>query len=155
MGYVISQRWVYTQASQKISREAEMNGINLWAVLLAGASGFGAGGVWYSPLMFSAAWQKETGQSREKLQSGHPAVIFGVAFLLSLLAAFVFALFLGPSPALKLGLGAGFSAGLCWVAASYGINYLFERRSFRLWLINGGYHTLQFTVYGLVLGLWH
>ena len=27
--------------------------------------------------------------------------------------------------------------------------------SFRLWLIDGGYHTLQFTLYGLVLGLWH
>ena len=44
-------------------------------------------------------------------------------------------------------------AGL--VASSFGINYLFERRSLRLFLINGGYHTLQFTLYGLVLGLWH
>ena len=24
-----------------------------------------------------------------------------------------------------------------------------------LLLINGGYHTLQFTLYGLILGLWH
>jgi hypothetical protein len=45
------------------------------------------------------------------------------------------------------GLGAGVSAGLCWVAASFGINYLFERRPLGLWLINGGYHTLQFTLY--------
>jgi hypothetical protein len=52
-------------------------------------------------------------------------------------------------------LGAGFSAGLCWVAASFGINYVFERKSFALFLINGGYHTAQFTLYGLVLGLWH
>ena len=44
-------------------------------------------------------------------------------------------------------------AGLCWVAASFGINYLFERRPLGLWLINGGYHTLQFTVFGLILGL--
>ena len=42
---------------------------------------------------------------------------------------------------------------LCWVAASYGINYLFERRPLRLWLINGGYHVLQFTAFGLILGL--
>jgi len=70
------------------------------------------------------------------------------------LAAFVFALFLGPRPSLALGLGAGASAGLCWVAASFGINYLFERRSLRLFFINGGYHTLQFTLYGLILALW-
>ena len=50
-------------------------------------------------------------------------------------------------------LGAGFSAGLCWVAASYGISYLFERRPLALWLINGGYHTIQFTMFGLILGL--
>jgi hypothetical protein len=41
------------------------------------------------------------------------------------------------------------------VATSFGINYLFERRNPRLFLINGGYHTVQFTVFGLVLGLWH
>jgi Protein of unknown function (DUF1761) len=60
-----------------------------------------------------------------------------------------------PRPALGFALGAGFAAGPCWVATSFGINYLFERRNPRLFLINGGYHTAQFTVFGLVLGLWH
>jgi hypothetical protein len=41
------------------------------------------------------------------------------------------------------------------VAASFGINYLFEQKSFTLFLVNGGYHTVQFTLYGLILGLWH
>jgi hypothetical protein len=50
---------------------------------------------------------------------------------------------------------AGFAAGLSWVAASFGINYLFERKSLVLFLINGGYDTVQFTVIGLVLALWH
>ena len=39
------------------------------------------------------------------------------------------------------------------VAASFGINYLFERKSLKLWMINGGYHTLQFTLFGLILSL--
>jgi drug/metabolite transporter (DMT)-like permease len=55
---------------------------------------------------------------------------------------------------MALGLGAGFSAGLCWVSASFGVNYLFERKSMKLFLINAGYHTLQFTVIGLILALW-
>jgi hypothetical protein len=50
---------------------------------------------------------------------------------------------------------AGFAAGLCWVTASLGVNYLFERRPFRLWLINGGYFTLQFTAMGAILGAMH
>ena len=53
------------------------------------------------------------------------------------------------------GFTAGFSAGLCWVASSFGINYLFARRSLRLFLIDGGYHTLQFTLIGVILALWH
>ena len=89
------------------------------------------------------------------MAQGNPVRIFGGALVLSLIAAFVFAMFLGPKPGLGFALGAGFSAGLCWVAASFGINYLFEHRSLKLFLINGGYHTLQFTVIGLVLGLWH
>jgi hypothetical protein len=40
---------------------------------------------------------------------------------------------------------AGFAAAYAGVAASYGISYGFERRPLKLWLINGGYHTLQFT----------
>ncbi len=79
--------------------------------------------------------------------------MFGGAFILSFIEAAQFAMFLGPKPGLQFGLGAGVSAGLCWVAASFGINYLFERRPLGLWFINGGYHTLQFTLYGLVLGL--
>lgn len=129
--------------------------INYFAVLAAAVSAFLLGGLWYSSALFHRHWLAASGLTEAELQAGHPAMIFGLSFVLALLAAFVFAMFLGPEPSLPLGLGAGFSAGLCWVAASFGINYLFERRSFRLWLINGGYHTAQFTLYGLILGLWH
>jgi hypothetical protein len=47
----------------------------------------------------------------------------------------------------------GVSFGL--VAASFGVNYQFAQRSFKPWLIDGGYHTVQFSLFGLVLGLWH
>jgi hypothetical protein len=132
-----------------------VTGINPWAVLLAALSAFALGGVWYSRALFQRAWQRASGIGTAQLQGRHSALVFGGSFALSLLAAFVFALFLGPKPSLALGLGAGFSAGLCWVAASFAINYLFERRSLALFLINGGYHTLQFTMYGLILALWH
>ena len=127
---------------------------NLWAVITAAVASFILGGLWYSPVLFGKAWQRETGLSDEQLAGGNMALIFGLAFVLSLVAAFVFALFLGPRPPLALGLGAGSSAGLCWVASSFGINYLFERKSLKLFFINGGYHTLQFTLIGLILARW-
>ena len=127
---------------------------NIWAVLTAAVASFVLGGLWYSPLLFAKAWQREAGLSDEQVQGGNPGLIFGLAFVLCVIASLVFALFLGPRPPLALGLGAGFAAGLCWVAASFGINYLFERKSLKLFLINGGYHTLQFTLIGLILALW-
>ena len=127
---------------------------NVWAALVAALSGFVLGGLWYSPVLFGKAWQRETGLSDEVLAKGNMALIFGTTFVLCLVASAVFAMFLGPKPSLELGVGAGFAAGLCWVTASFGINYLFERKSLKLFLINGGYHTLQFTLIGLVLALW-
>ena len=127
---------------------------NIWAVIAAAASGLVLGGLWYSPMLFGKAWQRENGLSDEELAKGNMAMIFGTTFVLCLVASFVFAMFLGPRPSLALGVGAGFSAGLCWVTASFGINYLFERKSFKLFAINGGYHTLQFTLIGAVLALW-
>ena len=55
--------------------------------------------------------------------------IFGLSLVLSLLAAWNFANFLGPRPSIGFGAGVGASAGLLWVASSFGINYLFERRA--------------------------
>jgi hypothetical protein len=129
--------------------------VNYLAVVAAAVATFVLGGLWYSPALFGKAWQREAAVSEEQMKNANMALVFGLTFVLSLVAAWVFALFLGPRPSMALGLGAGFSAGLCWVASSLGINYLFERKSLKLWLINGGYHTLQFTIIGLVLALWH
>jgi len=132
-----------------------MDGINVWAVLCAALAAFLVGGLWYAPPVFGRTWQREAGLTDEQLRARNPAVVFGVSFLLSLLAAAVFALFLGPRPTPGFAIGAGLAAGFAWVAASFGINYLFERRSLRLFAINGGYHTLQFALYGAALGFIH
>lgn len=130
-----------------------MENVNLVAVLLCGVASLVLGAVWYAPQVFGKAWQAGTGLTDAQLQSGNMPLIFGGAFVLSLIAAYVFAMFLGRGAELGFAVGVGFSAGLCWVAASYGINYLFERRSLKHWLINGSYHTVQFTLFGLIISL--
>ena len=127
--------------------------VNWIAVIIAAVSAFVLGGLWYSPALFGKTWQRETGLTDEQLNAANKGLIFGGSFVLAFLAAAVFALFLGPEVDVMFGLGAGLSAGLFWIAASFGINYLFELKSLKLWLINGGYHTLQFTLYGVILGL--
>jgi Protein of unknown function (DUF1761) len=123
------------------------------ASIVAAVSAFVIGGLWYSPLLFAKPWQQDTGLSDEQLAAASKGKIFGLSFVFSLLAAVTFSMFLGPDPSVGFGLGAGACAGIFWVAASFGINYQFELKPTRLLLINGGYHAVQFTVYGLVLGL--
>jgi hypothetical protein len=41
---------------------------------------------------------------------------------------------------------------LIWVSGEIRTNYLFERRTLRLWFINGGYQTAPFTIIGAVFG---
>lgn len=129
-----------------------MPDVNVWAVLACGVGSLVLGGLWYSPALFGKQWQKLASLSDEQMAGGN-ARIFGLAFVLSLVAAYVFAMFLGREMGVGPAIAAGASAGLCWVAASFAINYLFERRPLPLWLINGGYHTLQFTMFGLIIGL--
>ena len=126
--------------------------MNVWAVLVAAVSSFLVGGLWYSPVLFGAIWNRENGGQP---QTGHPAKVFGVSFFFSLVAATCFAYWLGAAPALDAALCKGLLAGAGLVAASFGINYQFAQRSAKLWLIDGGYHTVQFLLFGLILGLWH
>ena len=126
--------------------------MNPWAVLAAGVSSFLLGGLWYSAALFGAAWNRENGGP---IPAGHPAKVFGVSLLFSLIAAAAFGHWLGPDPNLAGALKSGIVAGFGFVAASFGINYQFAQRSFKLWLIDGGYHTAQFLLFGLIFGLWH
>jgi hypothetical protein len=129
--------------------------LNYWAILAAAVAAFMVGGTWYSPALFGKAWQRETGLSDAQLAGRNAGLVFGVSFVLSLVAAFVFAMFLGPKPAFLFAFMAGLSAGIAWVATSFGINYLFESKSLRLFGINAGYHVAQYATMGAILGLWH
>lgn len=73
---------------------------------------------------------------------------------LAVLAAFFTAEVLGPHPGMTVALGKSLGIGLFFVGTSYGINYLFGGNSLKLWLVNAGYHIVQFLLYGLVFGLW-
>ena len=125
--------------------------INWLAVFAAAASSFVLGGLWYSAL-FAKQWQTAAGLSEADIKGGNTGLIFGGSFVFALIASVSFAVFLGSEIDAMTGALYGLTAGLCWVAASFGMNYLFERKNLPLFLINGGYHTLQFTLIGLILG---
>jgi hypothetical protein len=81
--------------------------------------------------------------------------VFALAFVLSLVMAVNLAMFLhDPKTNLSWGATAGFLAGFGWAAMGIGIVALFEHRSLKYMLINGGYLTVALTAMGAILGAW-
>lgn len=132
----------------------EFPDINYFAVLVSALAFFVIGSIWYSPLLFANTWMKELGFTKEELSKGNMVKTFGVSFLLMLIMAFNLAAFIGNGAGFQFGMTAGALTGIGWVALAIGINYLYERKSFRIWLINAGYMAVSFTVMGAIIGAW-
>lgn len=47
------------------------------------------GFLWYGPMLFQNAWMKELGFTKESLEGGNMALIFGLSYVLSFLFAFL------------------------------------------------------------------
>lgn len=128
--------------------------IHWLAVIVAAIAGFPIGALWYGPL-FGSAWMTHTGISKERAQQANMVKIYGTTLVLNLVIATSLAMFIGSTATWQDGLFAGFMAGLTFVAAAFGISYLFEFRTFRHWAINAGFQVVVFSVMGTILGAWH
>jgi hypothetical protein len=127
---------------------------NYWAIIVSALSTFLIGGLWYSPAVFGKAWMKENGFTEEDMKKGSMGKIFGLAFFLALISAMNLAMFMGPEDDPAMGALWGFLAGFGWVATFVGTHYLFERKSFKLFIINAGYSIVALTVMGVILAAW-
>ena len=128
--------------------------LNWAAIIVAAVSAFLLGGLWYSPLLFAKRWMKETGITEETTRKANMTKIFGLGFILAVIASFFLAMFIGPHQGAGFGAMAGFMAGLGWVFTFMGISYLFESRTLVHFLINSGYSILSLTTMGLIIGAW-
>ena len=132
----------------------DMSTINHLAVIAAAVSSFLLGGIWYGPL-FGKAWMQETGLSAETMAKGNQAKIYGLAFLWTLFMSYNLAMMLNdPSIGLNEGLMYGSLTGFGFITMGMFVVGLFERRSMKLMLINGGFMTISLTIIGAILGAW-
>ena len=128
-----------------------MGSMNWLAVLFGTVVFFAAGAIWYSAL-FAKPWQREVGLSTEQLIGGrNMLLVMGTCFLLE----FVVVLMLGhlfariqPGDHAKMMMSTGF--GLAIMAPAVGINYLYQRRSLKLFLIDAGYFVVGMSLVGVV-----
>lgn len=128
--------------------------VNFWAVLVAAVAAFVLGALWYSPLVFGAAWKRANGfGANEPVKAGGAGML--IAFLLTLVMSANLAMFLNdPKTTLAWGATAGFLAGFGWVAMGFGIISIFERKPWSYVIVNSGYLTVALGVMGAILGGW-
>lgn len=128
--------------------------INHIAVAVCAVMSLVIGGLWWSPLLFAKAWQKEAGLSDEQLAKANPAKTFGLTFVIALLMSYNLAFFLAaPGTTWQWGIAAGLLTAV-WVAGMFIVIALFEQRSLKYMLINCGYIVVYFAVIGFILGIW-
>jgi hypothetical protein len=146
-------------SSSLTSLNMDFSSINYLAVLVAAVAAFGLGALWYSPILFGKAWQKELGFSDEYLQQGNMGLIFGSSFLMMLIMSFGLAALLqgqvGESSIDWLsGLYHGLLIGVFFVGTSVAINLLYQRKSVKLWAIDALYQIVFLGIIGTILGAW-
>lgn len=138
----------------------DFSGINWLAVIVSTLVAWGLGALWYSKVLFSAAWQKGAGLHDEDIEGANMALIFGTSFVLMFVMILGLALSLNGAMGTEItspvqGFIHGIIVGVFFVATSSGINYLYQRKSFSLWLIDTGYQVLFLGIAGVILTLWN
>ena len=127
--------------------------LNWAAVIVAALVGYFPGALWYSPVGFLKPWARELGGDLTAKPKGVGAKV-AIGLIPALVAAIAFAIIAGPHPSLHHALVLAAEVAIGFVASSFAIQYLYEQRSPTFWLINSGYHLLQFLLIGAVLALW-
>lgn len=124
---------------------------NWLAIIAAAAAGFIVGGIWYGPVM-GKKWMGAAGLTEEQIKSGNMGLIYGTAFVLSLVASTTLAHLLTYFPGMPLSTVMMIAMGIAlgFIIPAIGTNYLFSQKSRSLFLIDATYWLLFYAAMGAV-----
>ena len=133
--------------------------LNWPAILVAALAYFALGALWYSPVLFVKKWiaYLNLNVNDPNAKKGM-AMMFGGSFVLMFIQSLAIAII-----AERIGIrGDGWMSGLklgaltgcCLCAATVGVNYLYEKKPFGLFLINGGYAIVGNIIAAIIICCW-
>ena len=132
--------------------------INFLAVFIATVVSFIIGSVWYT-VFFGKVWNKEVGLTEDQLNNPNYLKTYGGSFVCMFVMIFGVAVVLkslgisGNSEWVE-GAQTGLTLAMTLVAAGLGINYLYQFKSLKLFLIDSIYQTLFLTIGAIILTIW-
>lgn len=127
-----------------------MGELNLLAIVAATVAFWLVGALWYG-VLFGKVWQRETGMT-EPPKGSRIAVIMGLTLAFEMLVVVTLAHLVartGAAPHVVLMMAAGFA--LTIMTPAIGINYLHQRKSLALFLIDTGHFLAGMLAAGGVL----
>jgi Protein of unknown function (DUF1761) len=127
-----------------------MANANLLAIFVAAAAGFLVGGLWYGPL-FGKAWMAEHGFTEESLKNANMLKLYGLTFAFSVLSAVFLGhllAFFDANARTTMMISTGIALG--YIVPAIGTNYLFSRKSGKLFAIDAGYWLVFYAAMGAV-----
>lgn len=130
--------------------------MNWLAIICAAIAYWILGFIWYSAL-FGKIWAAALEQRGMKLERGGMVPKMIGTFIANFVAAVVMARLLERMkgvPDIFHGLRVGAAMGIGFSGTALTIQYLWESKPFKVWLIDAAYHLLGCIVLGAILGVW-
>ena len=129
--------------------------INVFALVGAAVAKMALGALWYSPALFLKPWLRLTRTTEEQMKE-RMAQALAVDILGSFVMAFVLVQAIRYAGAVTMphGMAVGFWTWLGFVAVSTIGTVTFERKPFKLFLLNNGYTLLSLLIMGAILAVW-
>ncbi|MCU1636171.1 MAG: hypothetical protein JWQ68_1410 [Cryobacterium sp.] len=131
---------------------------NIWAVLLATVSSMVIGAIWYARPVFGNYWMKTVGHDEESMRRGS-----AIPLIVTVVVSFITAWVLAGSAALAQNFYHGsflanalLTAVILWAgftAARMVTHDAFDRRPWRLTVLNLAHELVTLLVMGLIIGL--
>lgn len=158
--------------------------INFFAILTAALVPLITGFIWYHPKVFGTVWMRVAGVNKDKMKSSNMGLIFifsiFLAFLIGMVLQFLtihqfgalgmiggdenlakpsYTAFMKEYRLAYRSFGHGalhaFMTGLFFVFPLFGINAMFERKSWKYVFLNAGYWTITITIMGGIICGWY
>jgi len=136
--------------------------LNYLHVIVAAIAYFAVGSVWFTPIGFGKPWMEGYGISmptdpeiQKKMRKEMPKYM-GITLLLCFVGTVALACLQGViginslMSGVKLGIAAGSFVGI-----AFAMSHMYTRKSFKLTLIDSGYHVVGLTIASIILSVWH
>lgn len=125
---------------------------NYLQAAVAALAPFLLGWIWYNKAVFGKIWMADSGMTEEKARSGNMALIFGLTLVLNFVVGIYLSQFAGIGA--WNGVQWGLMIGIWVVIPIRGVSYLFNQKTFRLWVIDALYDLVSLAAMGLIIGVW-